>query len=90
MGGLALIGGLAYKAYQNHQAGKPLLDLQTQEVLPAPPGSGFEPEAASEATALVFIRAMIAAAAGDGAIDDEERDGDPRRAARGRLRSGGQ
>lgn len=73
MGGLALIGGLAYKAYQNHQTGKPLLDLQTQEVLPAPQGSGFEPEAASQATALVLIRAMIAAAACDGAVDDEER-----------------
>lgn len=73
MGGLALIGGLAYKAYQNHQAGKPLLDLQTQEVLPAPQGSGFEPEAASEATALLLVRAMIAAASSDGAIDEEER-----------------
>lgn len=73
MGGLALIGGLAYKAYQNHQAGKPLLDLQTQEVLPAPQGSGFEPEAATEATALLLVRAMIAAASSDGAIDEEER-----------------
>lgn len=74
MGGLALIGGLAYKAYQNHQAGKPLLDAQQQpELLPAPAGTGFEPEAASEATALVFIRAMIAAAAADGSIDAEER-----------------
>lgn len=73
LGGLALIGGLAYKAYQNHQAGKPLLDLKRQEVLPAPVGTGFEPEAASEATALIFIRAMIAAAAADGHIDTEER-----------------
>lgn len=73
LGGLALIGGLAYKAYQNSQAGKPLLDLQRQEVLPAPAGSGFEPEAATENTALVFIRAMIAAAAADGHIDPEER-----------------
>lgn len=73
LGGLALIGGLAYKAYQNHQAGKPLLDLKRQEVLPAPAGTGFEPEAASEATALIFIRAMIAAAAADGHIDTDER-----------------
>lgn len=73
LGGLALIGGLAYKAYQNRQAGKPPLDLQRQEVLPAPAGSGFEPEAATENTALVFIRAMIAASAADGHIDDEER-----------------
>src|SRR3954468_25026090 len=27
LGGLALIGTLAYKAYQNRQAGKPLLDM---------------------------------------------------------------
>ncbi|RDJ22484.1 DUF533 domain-containing protein [Bosea caraganae] len=73
LGGLALIGGLAYKAYQNSQAGKPLLDLQRQEVLPAPAGSGFEPEAANEKTALVFIRAMVAAAAADGKIDADER-----------------
>ncbi len=73
LGGLALIGGLAYKAYQNYQAGKPLLNAAQQEVLPAPAGTGFEPQAASEATALVFIRAMIAAAAADGHIDDEER-----------------
>ena len=73
MGGLALIGGLAYKAYQNHQAGKPLLDMPPQEVLPAPAGTGFEPEATSNETALVLIRAMIAAAAADGHIDDQER-----------------
>ena len=74
LGGLALIGGLAYKAYQNYQAGKPLLDSRQQAVLPAPAGTGFEPQAATEATALLFIRAMIAAAAADGHIDDEERD----------------
>ncbi|PZO01057.1 MAG: DUF533 domain-containing protein [Hyphomicrobiales bacterium] len=73
MGGMALIGGLAYKAYQNYQSGKPMLDVGSPEVLPAPSGTGFEPEAASEATALVFIRAMIAAAAADGAIDADER-----------------
>lgn len=73
MGGLALIGGLAYKAYQNHQAGKPLLDMPQQELLPAPAGTGFEPEATSNETALVLIRAMIAAAAADGHIDDQER-----------------
>jgi uncharacterized membrane protein YebE (DUF533 family) len=73
LGGLALIGGLAYKAYQNYQAGKPLIDNGQQDVLPAPAGTGFEPQAATEATALVFIRAMIAAAAADGHIDDDER-----------------
>jgi uncharacterized membrane protein YebE (DUF533 family) len=75
LGGAALIGGLAYKAYQNYQAGKPLLDVQQQpELLPAPAGTGFEPEATTEKTALVFIRAMIAASACDGHIDDAERE----------------
>lgn len=73
LGGLALIGGLAYKAYQNYQAGKPLLDGNQQQILPAPAGTGFEPQAATETTALTFIRAMIAAAAADGQIDAEER-----------------
>ncbi|AOG08103.1 tellurite resistance TerB family protein [Bosea sp. RAC05] len=74
LGGMALIGGLAYKAYQNYQSGKPMLDIgSSPELLPAPRGTGFEAEAATEATALLFIRAMIAAAAADGAIDAEER-----------------
>jgi uncharacterized membrane protein YebE (DUF533 family) len=73
LGGLALIGGLAYKAYQNYQAGKPLLDANQQQILPAPAGTGFEPQAATETTALTFIRAMIAAASADGRIDAEER-----------------
>lgn len=73
LGGLALIGGLAYKAYQSYQAGKPLLNGNQQPILPAPAGTGFEPQAASENTALTFIRAMIAAAASDGTIDETER-----------------
>lgn len=85
LGGAALIGGLSYKAYQNYQSGKPMLDTGSNpELLPAPAGTGFEPEAASQETALVFIRAMIAAAAADGAIDAEER-----AAILGGLREGG-
>jgi uncharacterized membrane protein YebE (DUF533 family) len=72
VGGLALIGGLAYKALQNSQAGRPVL-AQDPQALPAPAGSGFEPEIASNDTAVLFIRAMIAAAASDGMIDDNER-----------------
>ncbi|MCO4052658.1 MAG: tellurite resistance TerB family protein [Bosea sp.] len=73
MGGLALIGGLAYKAYQNHQAGQPVPGQAQAAALPAPAGSGFEPEAASNETAILLIRAMIAAAASDGLIDATER-----------------
>jgi uncharacterized membrane protein YebE (DUF533 family) len=76
LGGLALIGGLAYKAWQNHKAGKPLIDRGDQSVDPAPDASPFGETgnpAQDEATSLLMIRAMIAAAASDGAIDNEER-----------------
>ena len=73
LGGLALIGGLAYKAYQNHQAGRPVMGDASTPALPAPVGSGFEPEAASNDTAILLIRAMIAAAASDGLVDAAER-----------------
>ncbi len=72
LGGMALIGGLAYKAMQNYQAGRPLMD-DGVPAMPAPAGSGFEADAASNDTAILFIRAMIAAAASDGAIDETER-----------------
>ena len=75
VGGLALIGGLAYRAYQNYQAGKPLIGADQQALLPPPAGSGFEAAAATEANALIFVRAMIAAAAADGEIDQTERAG---------------
>ena len=72
LGGLALIGGLAYKAYQNYSAGKPIISAD-KAMLPAPAGSGFEADIASNETAALFIRAMIAAAAADGHIDATER-----------------
>jgi uncharacterized membrane protein YebE (DUF533 family) len=73
VGALALIGGLAYKAYQNHQAGKPLITgPQNAATSAAPAGSGFEPAAISNEGAIHIIRAMIAAAAADGRIDDTE------------------
>lgn len=73
MGGLALIGGLAYKALQNYQAGKPLLDLQNAA---AEIASGPVPQITSgddNARALRLVRAMIAAASADGTVDDAER-----------------
>ena len=76
IGGLALIGGLAYKAYQNYQQGLPPLTGATpvaDGVAPAPRGSGFEPDAISHDAAMLYVRAMIAAAAADGRIDDAER-----------------
>jgi uncharacterized membrane protein YebE (DUF533 family) len=74
IGALALIGGLAYKAVQNYQAGKPLLGggAQPQALVEAPSGSGFEARAVTNESALLYIRAMIAAAAADGRIDAKE------------------
>jgi len=71
LGALALIGGLAYKAYQNYSQGKPVLG-GSQSLAAAPAGSGFEPQAISNDAAVNYIRAMIAAAAADGRIDESE------------------
>jgi uncharacterized membrane protein YebE (DUF533 family) len=75
LGGLAVIGGLAYKAFQNYQAGKPLVDLGGS-VEPAPAESPFGETADAEQdrrTAMLIIRAMIAAASADGVVDNVER-----------------
>jgi uncharacterized membrane protein YebE (DUF533 family) len=79
LGGLAAIGGLAYKAYQNYQNGKAPADTPVAgepELLPPPADTGFHPSQAPQGEtefALMLIRAMIAAAKADGHIDDEER-----------------
>jgi uncharacterized membrane protein YebE (DUF533 family) len=76
LGGLALIGTLAYKAYQNYQAGKPLLDMGQgggKAPEPAATAEAFDPAAATEDDALLFARAMVAAATADGRVDDNER-----------------
>lgn len=72
IGALALIGGLAYKAYQNYQAGRPLI-TGPHPAEAAPAGTGFEPQAITDQSASMYIRAMIAAANADGRIDDGER-----------------
>ncbi len=73
LGALALIGGLAYKAVQNYQAGKPVVSGPGQIALQAAPdGSGYEAGAVTNEAATSYIRAMIAAAAADGRIDAEE------------------
>jgi uncharacterized membrane protein YebE (DUF533 family) len=73
LGGLALIGGLAYKAIQSYQQGKtPEAGARQLALAPPPSGSGFEPEAMANETAMALIRAMIAAASSDGRVDAEE------------------
>ena len=80
LGGLAAIGGLAYKAYQNYRNGEQpqRTDPATAEpeLLPPPTDSEFHPAQAPQGEgefALMLVRAMIAAAKADGHIDEEER-----------------
>lgn len=74
MGGLALIGGLAYKAWQNYQQGAAAPAAAGGAYPPA--GSAFLPEgtdtAQANALSLLLARAMIAAAKADGQIDTRE------------------
>lgn len=73
LGGLVLIGGLAYKAYQNYLEGKPLIEMG-EPVSPPPTNSLFDAEAGDgQQNAVLMLRAMIAAAAADGLIDETER-----------------
>jgi uncharacterized membrane protein YebE (DUF533 family) len=78
LGGLAAIGGLAYKAWQNYQNGKQPAeqDPTEPELLPPPADTSFHPSQAPQGEqefALTLVRAMIAAAKSDGHIDEEER-----------------
>ncbi len=72
LGGLVLIGGLAYKAYQNYQAGQATSASANPMPTPAPGGTGFEAQAQTNETATLYIRAMIAAASADGVVDEAE------------------
>lgn len=76
IGGLAMVGGLAYTAYQRHKAGQaPNADAQPM-IAPPPAESPFgETGDATQdnETAMLILRAMIAAAASDGLIDNAER-----------------
>ena len=78
LGGLAAIGGLAYKAYQNYKNGQApdAPAARQQELLPPPEDTSFHPSQMPQGEtefALVLVRAMIAAAKADGHIDDDER-----------------
>ena len=77
IGGLAAVAGIAYKAYQNYQAGKePEQAAKDGQLLPPPSDTSFHPAQAPQGEgefALSLVRAMIAAARADGHIDDAER-----------------
>lgn len=81
-GSLALVAGLAYKAYQGYQANKqgearPQYPQDEPIPLDAPRGTAFDPANASggeNAFAVTLLTAMISAAKADGHIDAEEQD----------------
>lgn len=69
--GLALVGGLAYKAYADHK-----VKQAQQAVAAAPPEpTGFitDDSAANIDAEILVLRAMISAASADGEIDEQER-----------------
>lgn len=76
-GGAAVLGGLAYKAWQNYQGNKqPAATTTPAEILPPPTNSPFDATVSIAADgkpfALALVRAMIAAAKADGHIDAAE------------------
>jgi len=74
LGGMALVGGLAYKAWQNYQQGS--VAAAGPGFTTPPAGSAFLPAsndtAGVSALSLLLARAMIAAAKADGQIDAQE------------------
>jgi uncharacterized membrane protein YebE (DUF533 family) len=78
LGGIAAIGGLAYKAYQNYKNGDKPAETAAQSdqtLLPPPEDTSFHPSQAPQGEAefaLTLVRAMIAAANADGHIDEKE------------------
>ncbi|MCX2724719.1 tellurite resistance TerB family protein [Roseibium salinum] len=81
-GGLALVAGLAYKAYQGHRANQqnqPRPHYPEDEPIPveAPRGTAFDPArqpGGENQFALALLTAMISAAKADGNIDRDEQD----------------
>lgn len=74
-GGLAVLGGLAYKAWSDHRANRP--DNPSTAAPPSPPpSSGFDParlrDARGDDFRLTLVRAMVSAALADGHIDGDE------------------
>ncbi|MEO9874774.1 MAG: tellurite resistance TerB family protein [Anderseniella sp.] len=85
IGGVAVLGGLAYKAYNDWQASKasgpagpastgPASQSPMKNVTPEAEGTAFlpAPEADRNALGVKIIQAMIAAAKADGHIDAQE------------------
>lgn len=87
VGAAAMLGGLAYKAFQDYRAGRPVIPQGLQEAIQGMLAAGAGPAAAAAAgrqaarltertgehTATLLLRAMIASAMADGRIDAVER-----------------
>ena len=75
-GGLAAVGGLAYKAWSDHRANRPS-EATSSAASPPPPSSGFDPaqlrDSGGEDFRLTLVRAIVSAALADGHIDKDER-----------------
>lgn len=76
-GGLAVVGGLAYKAYRDWQTNSPSGQEPDPLALPRPPAdSGFDVETEQDSGGrdfrLALMRAMISAAKSDNHIDADE------------------
>jgi uncharacterized membrane protein YebE (DUF533 family) len=85
LGGLAVLGGLAYKAYNDwqsnkdgsstvSQSGPAVAPGEMKNITPAPEGTAFlpAPQPERDALSVKIIQAMIAAAKADGHIDAKE------------------
>lgn len=72
IGGMAAIGGLAYKAYEDWKNGR---GAGGMAALPGPQEAGFQPVDAEAADDLAtrILQAMIAAAKADGQVTSDER-----------------
>lgn len=82
LGGLAILGGLAYKAWQNYQdknqqppaTAAPHPQAGPVQITPPSQDTAFTPsnDAEEQQLGLLLVRAMIAAARSDGRIDGDE------------------
>lgn len=79
LGGIALVGGLACKAFtdwksKSNASNEQSTSITPEDLSPPPSKDGFQPLPASEQErSLALLTAMIAAAKADGYIDESER-----------------
>jgi uncharacterized membrane protein YebE (DUF533 family) len=75
VGGAAVIGGLALKAWEDWKSGKSANDAEGPVALPEPAGTAFQPDDLAEADDLAarLLRAMVAASKADGHVTPDER-----------------